>query len=182
MRKASVKVGGVYAAKVSNTVVPVRLDEESPRGGWNGTNMKTGKNIRIKSAQRLRGPWQDDDGKAQPQATTRAQGAKGAKKADGAPKDAKGKKDATRAKTGAEGAKRSGKPSGLDAAAKVLAEASEPLTCKQIVEQAFEKGYWASDGKTPHATIYSAMIREIVRKGDAARFRKADRGKFELAR
>jgi len=72
--------------------------------------------------------------------------------------------------------------SGLDAAAKVLAEAGEPLNCKAIVERAFEAGYWQSDGKTPAATIYAAILREIQKKGADARFRKVARGKFELAR
>jgi hypothetical protein len=35
--------------------------------------------------------------------------------------------------------------------------------------------------KTPAATIYSAILREMQKKGDDARFRKAARGKFELA-
>ena len=72
------------------------------------------------------------------------------------------------------------KTSGLDAAAKVLAEAGEPLSCKAIVERAFEKGYWQSSGKTPHATIYSAMLREIQAKGEQARFCKVERGRFAL--
>jgi hypothetical protein len=42
--------------------------------------------------------------------------------------------------------------SGLDAAAKVVEEAGEPLNCKQIVQRTFEKGYWASEGKTPWAS------------------------------
>ena len=32
------------------------------------------------------------------------------------------------------------------------------------------------------ATIYSAIIREIAVKGDKARFRKVERGRFTLAR
>lgn len=71
--------------------------------------------------------------------------------------------------------------SGLDAAAEVLAESSEPLDCKEIVKRAFDKGYWKSAGRTPHQTIYSAMLREVQAKGDQARFRKAGRGKFEYA-
>ena len=71
--------------------------------------------------------------------------------------------------------------SGLDAAAKVLAEAEGPLACKAIVERAFEKGYWRSEGKTPAATIYASILREVQKKGEDARFRKAGRGKFELA-
>ena len=70
--------------------------------------------------------------------------------------------------------------SGLDAAAKVLAESKEPMTCRQIVEVAFEKGYWKASGKTPHATIYSAIIREIAAKDKDSRFRKTGRGKFAL--
>jgi hypothetical protein len=70
------------------------------------------------------------------------------------------------------------KPSGLDLAAKVLADAGEPLKAKQIAERAIAAG-WKTNGKTPHATLYAAMLREIAKKGDAARFRKADRGLFE---
>jgi hypothetical protein len=29
-------------------------------------------------------------------------------------------------------------------------------------------------------TVYSAILREITTKGDAARFRKTERGKFEI--
>jgi hypothetical protein len=42
-------------------------------------------------------------------------------------------------------------------------------------------GYWRSDGKTPVATVYSAILREIQKKGGESRFRKVERGKFTLA-
>lgn len=71
--------------------------------------------------------------------------------------------------------------SGLDAAAKVLKEAREPMSAKQIVEVAMAKGLWQSSGATPHATIYSAMIREIAAKGSDARFKKVARGQFATA-
>ncbi|MEX0704113.1 MAG: winged helix-turn-helix domain-containing protein [Planctomycetales bacterium] len=68
------------------------------------------------------------------------------------------------------------------AAAKVLAEAGEPLQAKTIVERAEAAGYWKSPGgKTPHATTYAAMIREINAKGKDARFAKTDRGMFTTA-
>jgi hypothetical protein len=42
-----------------------------------------------------------------------------------------------------------------------------------------EKKLWTSPGgKTPHATLYSALLREIGAKGKDARFKKAERGKF----
>lgn len=71
--------------------------------------------------------------------------------------------------------------SGLDAAAKVLAEAGKPINAKAIVETALARGYWATAGKTPAATVYAAIIREIRDKGQKARFRKTARGMFELA-
>jgi hypothetical protein len=71
--------------------------------------------------------------------------------------------------------------SGLDAAAKVLADSKEPMSAKQIVETALAKGLWKTGGATPQATIYAAMIREIAAKGGDARFRKVARGRFTAA-
>ena len=67
----------------------------------------------------------------------------------------------------------------LDAAAHVLAGSKEPLNCKAMIEVMAKKGLWTSPGgKTPHATLYSAIIREIALKGKEARFVKKDRGLF----
>ena len=74
------------------------------------------------------------------------------------------------------------KMSGLDAAAKVLAEAGKPMNVRAIVETALAKGYWRTGGATPWATVYSAVIREIAAKKDQSRFRKTARGMFELAK
>jgi hypothetical protein len=41
------------------------------------------------------------------------------------------------------------------------------------------KGYWSSPrGRTPAATLYSAILRELQTKGETARFIKTERGKF----
>lgn len=72
-----------------------------------------------------------------------------------------------------------GKPmSGLDAAARVLKEAGEPLRVSQIVGTMLAAGYWQSNGKTPAATIAAAIIREIAAKKDKSRFKKTGRGLF----
>jgi hypothetical protein len=71
------------------------------------------------------------------------------------------------------------KISGLDAAAKVLAASKEPLSALTIAKRAIAAG-WKTDGQTPHATFYAAMIREIAVKGRDSRFKKADRGLFTL--
>ncbi len=69
------------------------------------------------------------------------------------------------------------KLSGLDHAAQVLAASKEPLNAKTIAERAIAAG-WKTSGKTPHATLYAAIIREIKAKGTDARFKKTDRGLF----
>jgi len=50
-----------------------------------------------------------------------------------------------------------------------------------MVEAMQAKGLWSSPGgKTPKATLYASILRDI-RKGKDARFVKANRGQFALA-
>ncbi len=71
------------------------------------------------------------------------------------------------------------KVSAIDAAAQVLAASKEPMNAKEMIEAMTAKSLWTSPGgKTPHATLYSAIIREIALKGKEARFVKTERGKF----
>ena len=71
------------------------------------------------------------------------------------------------------------KPSALDAAARVLAEAGQDLTCKELIGVMAAKGYWSSPGgQTPDATLCSALLREIKVKGAKSRFVKAAPGRF----
>ena len=95
------------------------------------------------------------------------------------PAEANGTPSATpRRRAGQSGAK-SQKLSALDAAAQVLQEAGTPLSCQEMITAMAEKGYWSSpQGRTPSATLYSAILRELKTKGAAARFRKTDRGRF----
>ena len=98
--------------------------------------------------------------------------AKKATAAEKAPKPAKAPKQAKPKKVSA-----------LDSAAKVLSESGQPMNCQEMIDAMAEKGYWKSPGgKTPQATLYSAIAREINTKGKEARFTKAERGKFALKR
>ena len=56
MKKRDIKIGETYLAKVSGKLVPVRITSESPHGGWNAVNTTTGREVRIRSAARLRRP------------------------------------------------------------------------------------------------------------------------------
>jgi len=55
MKKNDVQIGQRYYVNVSGSLVPIKLIEDCPYGGWYGKNEKTGREIRIKTAQRLRG-------------------------------------------------------------------------------------------------------------------------------
>jgi hypothetical protein len=96
----------------------------------------------------------------------------------------KAKTDAPQAKdkkAKSAGGKQAKRLSQIDAAARVLAEAKEPMNCMAMVDAMQAKGYWASPGgKTPQQTLYASILRDI-RKGKDARFVKADRGTFALA-
>ena len=64
--------------------------------------------------------------------------------------------------------------SALEAAARVLSETKQPLTTREMIAAMAAKGYWKSPGgKTPQATLYSAILREITTK-------KTERGKFTV--
>lgn len=71
--------------------------------------------------------------------------------------------------------------SGLDAVAKVLQDAGKPMSAKDMTDKAIEKGLWKTGGKTPEATTYAAIIRDIAARGKESRFRKVDRGLFAAA-
>ena len=69
--------------------------------------------------------------------------------------------------------------SALDAAAKVLGESGTAMTCPELIAAMQAKGYWSSPaGKTPAATLYSAIQREIAVKGSESRFKKTAPGHF----
>ena len=71
------------------------------------------------------------------------------------------------------------KLSALDAAALVLRQSGQPMSCPELIAQMASRCYWTSPkGKTPSATLYAALMREAKRKGDAARFIKAGPGRF----
>ena len=79
-------------------------------------------------------------------------------------------------------AERPKKLSALDAAARVLGESGQAMNCQEMIEAMASKGYWSSPGgKTPSATLYSSILRELKTKGADARFRKTERGKFTRA-
>ena len=210
MKKHEVKVGQTYLAKVSDKVVPVRIDGENPHGGWDATNEATGKKVRVKSAQRLRGEAGrkvtgaagggevsnplEAHYRAQKDATKMEKAAKvAAMRKEVAEKLAKPDPELDAAVKAAEEDRRAkkakvAKPKGerkggvLDAAVQVLKTASGgPLGCKEMVERMLAKGLWKTSGKTPAATLYAAIIREIAAKGKDARFHKTGRGQFELS-
>jgi hypothetical protein len=53
------------------------------------------------------------------------------------------------------------------------------MNSREMIQALAAKKLWSSPGgKTPHATLYSAILREIIENGKDARFVKTERGKF----
>lgn len=62
IKKADVVVGAIYAVKVSGKISPVRIDRAYTKG-YDGTNLRTGRGVHLRSAQRLRRRiWPTTDG------------------------------------------------------------------------------------------------------------------------
>jgi hypothetical protein len=172
MRKNQIEVHGLYVLKIgAKARANVQVISTIP-GGWkvrgvnaDGVSEPDHKEYTVKDANRFLERINEGE-TAEPDAP--------------APEAPKAKK--TRKAKQADTTEGNGKKvSCLDAAARVLAEAGEPLNAKQMIEAITTKGYWTSPGgKTPHATLYSAIIREISVKGSEARFQKTERGKFAV--
>ncbi|OQA03244.1 MAG: hypothetical protein BWY69_00577 [Planctomycetes bacterium ADurb.Bin401] len=161
MKKEEIKIGGLYTMKVGKNTTAVRIMSQNEDGHWVVCNIKTNKEVVIKSANQLTGVYRTQSDKAA-QVETHT---------DESSKTAKPKQEPTLSKTGI-----------LAAALLVLEEEGKPLNCPQMVKLMFEKGYWKTDAKTPAATLHSAISTEIKKKGNESRFRKTERGKFELVK
>jgi hypothetical protein len=71
------------------------------------------------------------------------------------------------------------KLSAINAAYKVLADTGKAMNTQELIAAMTEKKLWTSPGVlTPHATLYSAILRELKAKGGESRFRKTEKGKF----
>lgn len=166
MRAENVKVGQNYLCKVGKNSVPVTLVAVSPKGQMTVQSVSSKKKFQVADAARL---------SPVPEGT--AQGATGAKTSAGAPKTTKAAKARATTQQGApEGKKK--RASLLNEAAAVLQAAGQPMNAKEMVEAVMARGQWATKGKTPAATLYASILREIQKKGQEARFVKTERGKF----
>ena len=165
--KRKIEVGKVYSTKVGGTFLPVRIDKSLGHGRYEGVCMPDGKTVKVATDAVKGAGVQVEQWEAQHKPQEQDAPAPAA--------EPKVKKPKAAAKE-----KTERKPSGLDAAVAVLAEAGKPMNTAEMVKRMLETGLWKTGGKTPAATIYAAIIREISVKGDASRFCKTERGHFEL--
>ena len=166
MKKSDVHIGKHYTTKITHKLVVVEILSENPNGGWDAKNLSTGKMVRIKSAQRLRGFAKQAHVSA-PVATEQP-----------IPSQSTTELKSTHTTQPVQ----SKRLSALDAATKVLAEIAEPMNCRQLIETMTEKDYWQPNaGKTPSNTLHAAISKEIKTKGSDSRFEKIGRGQFALA-
>jgi len=60
------------------------------------------------------------------------------------------------------------------------AESGKPMRASEITDVTMNQGYWHSDASIPDATISSAIITEIKRKGERSRFVRVASGLFTV--
>lgn len=173
MKDTDIHIGTCYDIKVGNNTTAVRIMKPLPTGGWEAVTLSSKKTLNIKSGKRIVGPHNpkaDKQPNPKPSPDTDKPGPRGAKQRAAEVLD--------RISVPLDGKRLSA----LDAAVKVLAEAKQPLNCKQMVEAMLAKGYWKPThaGKTPANTLHAAIGAEIKKKGTAARFEKVGRGQFGL--
>jgi len=168
MRLENVKAGETYMLKVGKNPVQVTVKAVDEKGKITVTTAG-GKTITVADAGRLAVHH-----------TNAPQAAKGAMTKAAAPKTTKA---ASGRDVGQKGAPRGeGKRLGLvDAAIQVMKAAGKPMNCQEVVKAILEQKLWVTEGRTPSATLYSSILREIQKKGAEARFKKVDRGQFALA-
>ena len=189
--KRKIEIGKVYSARVGGSWVPVRIVKSLGHGRYEGATMPGGKAVKtctdaikgdgetVFQWEVKRTPKERDLPMPAPKATGKRKKSSQAEFAVTALIEP-GAKTGKQRKPKADKPAKQRKPGGLDAAVTVLRESGVPMNCGDIVKTALEKGYWQTGGKTPAATIYAAIITEIAKKGDASRFRKTERGHFEL--
>lgn len=68
----------------------------------------------------------------------------------------------------------------LDAAYTILVEIGKPLHVRELVQQMLARGLWSTNGKTPEATIDSAITVDMRTLGEASRFRRAGKRTFTI--
>lgn len=168
--KRKIEIGKVYSAKVGGTYLPVRIDKSLGHGRYEGVTMPGGAKVKVATAA-IKGDGETPE-QWQANRTPKEEDQPVSPPTDQPKKEAKAKTTTTE--------KKERKPSGLDSAVRVLREAGAPMNAGDMVKTMLDKGYWSTGGKTPAATIYAAIITEIAKKGDQSRFRKTDRGMFDL--
>jgi hypothetical protein len=176
MKQEDIQIGGTYLVGLAGNLVPVLITEDHPSGtGWHGKTVKTGKQIVIRSAQRIHRAVDNDKD---------ASAAKQGKRTPKATTDTTDTKERDTGKPTTTGDDQDAKPMSLiNAAAHILAQGKqEPMNCKDIVEQAISQKLWQpGKGLTPASTLYAAIGREIKTKGPNSRFVKVERGKFTMS-
>ena len=68
----------------------------------------------------------------------------------------------------------------IDAVEVILAEAGEPLDCREITRRVLGRGLWPTKGLTPDATINARLAVDIKEQGVASRFQRTRPGVFAL--
>lgn len=173
-----IKLGQCWIVRLTKCEMAVRIDDYSPKGGWETRSLSHGRRIWVRHVDQLIRRC-DSNGLHLVADETEPN-----RRSTATPPEPR---ESTPVKTEAEVPRPTiiklepQTPTLLDAAVIVLRENRKGLSTKEIIAAVQEKGLWNPSGKTPWLTLHTALSREIETKGTASRFKKSkERGKFML--
>jgi len=71
-------------------------------------------------------------------------------------------------------------PAFLDAAYQILEDTDRPMSAEEITQQALDRGFLVTKGKTPAATMSASIYMDIKEKGAASRFVQTNPNRFAI--
>jgi hypothetical protein len=177
----TIRLGQCWVARLSKCEIVVRLEEDSPKGGWTARSLSHGRQVWIRNAEQL--IYQCDANGIQIVADETEPN----RRSTAMMPILKGQANDTTlpVREPLHVKRQASKPvqasTLLDAAIIVLRERRQGMSTKEIIEVVLEKGLWTPSGKTPWLTLHTALSREIESKGASSRFKKGKhRGQFLL--
>jgi len=174
-----IKIGQCYIARFTKTEMPVRIESLEASGQWRARSLTHGRIVFVKSeAQLLRECNGNDLAEYAKTVTPNRR----SKRHAPTPTSVLATETPQVAPVRKTKAKRPSVPEFgltlLEAAYRVLREAKKPLSCQEVIDRAFKKKLYRSNGASPQNSLNSALANEIKTKGENARFVKVGRGLF----
>ena len=179
MNNEEIRLGQCWMARLSKRDLCVRLESRMPDGGWVARAMTHGRKVVIGNATQLL--QRCDKGKIYSVAETTTPNRRSRAVPPPPIKPTPRKTLPKEEKVVVEPIQEQIVPlSLLDATAIVLRDSKKALSTREIIALVVERKLWQPAGSTPHASLNAALNRDLQANETQSRFKKTERGKYEL--